>query len=147
MTCFCCHREFDREKKASYSFEVVATDGGLYGPRSDKVRVDITILDVNDNAPVFEKIPYKMDIAQNHAVGQYVTHVRADDKDDGDNGKVLYAFEKRNRYFSIDPDSGLIKVKSLLDATAVMMHRLRVIARDHGAAPRSSTGERCLMSH
>ena len=135
------HREFDREKKTAYSFEVYATDGGLYGPRSDRVRIDVTILDVNDNSPIFEKIPYSVDIAQNHAVSQYVERVRAVDKDSGDNGKVLYAFKTPSRYFSIDADTGVIILKSLLDATAVMMHRLRIVARDHGDAPRSSTGE------
>ena len=67
--------EFDREKKALYSFEVFATDSGLYGPRTRSVRVEITIDDVNDNAPTFDEVPFKSDIAQNYQVGQYVTEV------------------------------------------------------------------------
>ncbi len=74
---FLC-REFDREKKSEYSFEVYATDSGLYGPRTTSVRVDIDISDVNDNAPIFDEIPFRADIAQNHGVRQYVTQVRAD---------------------------------------------------------------------
>ena len=68
-------REFDREKKQRYSFEVFATDSGLYGPRTRSVRVDITIEDVNDNAPVFTEVPFKADISQNYRVGQQVTKV------------------------------------------------------------------------
>ncbi len=67
--------EFDREKKSEYSFEVYATDSGLYGPRTTSVRVDIDISDVNDNAPIFDEIPFRADISQNHGRGQYVTQV------------------------------------------------------------------------
>ena len=68
-------REFDREKKQRYTFEVYATDSGLYGPRSRSVRVEITIEDVNDNAPVFTEVPFKADISQSYSVGQQVTKV------------------------------------------------------------------------
>ena len=68
--------EFDREKKERYTFEVYATDSGLYGPRTRSVRVDIDIGDVNDNAPVFTEVPFKADISQSYRVGQQVTKVR-----------------------------------------------------------------------
>ena len=68
-------REFDREKKQRYTFEVYATDSGLYGPRTRSVRVEITIEDVNDNAPVFTEVPFKADISQSYSVGQQVTKV------------------------------------------------------------------------
>ena len=68
-------REFDREKKQRYTFEVYATDSGLYGPRTRSVRVEMTIEDVNDNAPVFTEVPFKADISQSYSVGQQVTKV------------------------------------------------------------------------
>ena len=68
-------REVDREKKQRYTFEVYATDSGLYGPRTRSVRVEITIEDVNDNAPVFTEVPFKADISQSYSVGQQVTKV------------------------------------------------------------------------
>ncbi len=71
------YREFDREKKSRYRFEVYATDSGLYGPRTRAVRVDVTIDDVNDNPPVFTEVPFKADISQNYRVGQFVVKVFA----------------------------------------------------------------------
>ena len=84
--CFCCaaaceifvilpSREFDREKHSSYSFEVFATDGGEYGPRTEKVRVEITIRDVNDNAPVFEQVPFKAEVPPTFPIQGLVTEV------------------------------------------------------------------------
>lgn len=132
---------FDREKTSSYSFEVYATDGGLYDPRSESARVDITVLDVNDNAPVFEQIPYKAEISQDHGIDQYVVRVSAVDKDDGINGQVTYSFAEDNQYFSIDAESGDIKTKkSLLEPSAVVIHHIDVIARDMADSPRSSKG-------
>ncbi len=134
-------REFDREKTGVYSFEVYAIDGGLYGPRSQSVRVEITIDDVNDNSPVFEEIPYKAEISQDHGVNHYVLKVTAVDKDIGSNGQVTYSLREPSRYFRIDGESGEITTKSLLaDPSAIMVHRLEVIARDGGDSPRYSTG-------
>ena len=66
---------FNREKMSNYRFEVFAIDQGLYGPRSQKVQVTITILDINDNAPMFEQYPYRTSISQSHTVGTSVIQV------------------------------------------------------------------------
>ena len=68
-------RLFDREQKDSYIFDVFATDGGLYGPRSERQLVEIVIMDVNDNSPVFEQIPYTKEIPQNTPQGTSVLTV------------------------------------------------------------------------
>ena len=133
-------RTFDREKTSSYSFEVDAIDGGLYGPRSNRVRVDISVLDVNDNAPVFEQIPYKANISASQTLNPYVAKVVAVDKDEGVNGEVVYSFSEPSQYFEIKPDTGVIITKSVLGPEAVGVHTINVIARDNGARPRSSKG-------
>ncbi|KAL3878338.1 hypothetical protein ACJMK2_030701, partial [Sinanodonta woodiana] len=134
---------FDREKKSSYSFDVIASDAGLYDRRTEKVRVDITIGDINDNAPVFKEVPYTRNVSQGTSSGQLVLTVRADDKDDGFNGKVAYSIspdtaQKTLDFFTIDP-SGNIKTTQSLGANAVGYHHLKIIARDQGNIPLSST--------
>lgn len=48
-------KELDREKLSSIRLNVIASDKGL--PRmSSTASVEVVILDVNDNAPVFEKV-------------------------------------------------------------------------------------------
>ena len=57
-------------------FTVRATDGGLFAPRVASVDVDITIDDVNDNSPVFTRIPYSETISQSASIGSTVLTVR-----------------------------------------------------------------------
>ena len=139
------HREFDREKKSSYTFEVDATDGGQYGPRSKKVRVTVHVSDINDNAPVFEQIPYKASISASHSVRQYVVQVSATDKDEGPNGQITYSLARTSQYFEINRDSGTIITKALLDPGALGVHTLAVIARDKGSRSQSATGMFCFQ--
>ena len=68
-------RPFNREKNAQYSFEVFAIDQGLYGPRSQNIRVDVDILDINDNAPIFQVYPYQANISQSHSSDTFVLQV------------------------------------------------------------------------
>lgn len=69
----------DYEQEQSYSFEVVATDGGgLEG----KQTVTVNIVDVNDNAPIFGG-PYSKRISEGANVGANVITVKATDRDSG----------------------------------------------------------------
>lgn len=134
------HREFDREKIPRYSFEVYATDGGLYGPRSESVRVEITVKDINDNHPVFTQYPYRQEISQDLGVNQRVLQVSAADADEEDNGRLRYSFSTASQYFKIDSVSGEVKTRSLLGPAAADVHRLNVLAVDLGSPAKSSTG-------
>ncbi len=139
--------QFDREKKSSYSFEVHATDGGLYGPRTKMVRVDIQITDVNDNAPVFEEIPFRVNISQTHALGQYVTKLVATDKDEGVNGQVYYSFPTPSVYFDLNRVTGIISTKQVLDPSAVRVHRLDVTAADGSNPALVANGKPATIHH
>lgn len=44
-------------------FRVTAQDNAQYDPRTKQTWVEITILDVNDNAPVFEQVPFQKNIS------------------------------------------------------------------------------------
>ena len=67
-----------------------ATDGGRYDARSQKAQVQITITDVNDNAPVFEKYPFFVDVPGYVQPGRHLTQVSATDKDEGINSEIIY---------------------------------------------------------
>ena len=47
----------DREAVGSYRFIVVASDHGKL-PKSGKTTVVVTVQDVNDNAPIFERVSH-----------------------------------------------------------------------------------------
>ena len=66
---------FDREKNSSFEFLLVASDGGGSGPRNSTARIRITVSDVNDNAPMFRQVPYKITASQSTRAGETVLQV------------------------------------------------------------------------
>lgn len=118
------HRHFDREKKSFYSFKVTAQDNAQYDPRTKQTWVDITILDVNDNAPVFVEVPFVKNITGFVAVEATVLTVRAEDKDTGPNSEISYSIVEADRggdYFKINSGTGDIKVGGPSDVCTYYM--------------------------
>lgn len=67
-------RELDRETRAKYTLEVVATDRG--NPAlSATVTVEVQVLDVNDNNPVFSRSSYSVEVSEDVAEGSQVLEV------------------------------------------------------------------------
>nr|XP_054595039.1 protocadherin gamma-A11 isoform X13 [Nothobranchius furzeri] len=79
----------DREKQESVSLLLTAVDGGD-PQRSGTMQIHITVLDVNDNAPVFTQHVYKASVKENSVKGTLITTVSASDADTGSNGEVSY---------------------------------------------------------
>uniref|UniRef100_A0A8C9WSQ0 Protocadherin 8 n=1 Tax=Sander lucioperca TaxID=283035 RepID=A0A8C9WSQ0_SANLU len=130
-------RELDREVKDSYTFEVTATDGGVPA-KSGSMIVNISVLDFNDNSPTFEHSSLKVELNEDSPVGHRVLKVHAFDPDDGVNGEVTYAFAdglspEAGRLFHIDPFSGDVNLKALVDFEKRRSYELNIKASDSGA--------------
>lgn len=67
-------RGLDRETKANYNLKVVATDHGS-PPLSATVTVNLKVLDVNDNSPVFKRNSYNVEVSEDAAEGFQVLQV------------------------------------------------------------------------
>lgn len=80
-------RPLDRELVPAYLLTVTARDGGV-PPLSDTTDVEISVTDVNDNAPVFEAPQYQGSIPEDVLVGTSVLRVSATDADTDLNGRV-----------------------------------------------------------
>ena len=83
-------------------------------------RTQITIEDVNDNAPVFTRDVFKRssDIPEDVKVGELVSKLSARDIDSGPNGEIK--FQVANKMpkdfpFSLNPKNGEIRVIKPLD--------------------------------
>uniref|UniRef100_W5L9C6 Cadherin domain-containing protein n=1 Tax=Astyanax mexicanus TaxID=7994 RepID=W5L9C6_ASTMX len=126
-------KELDREQEKEIKLILTAVDGGT-PPRSATVAIHVTVLDANDNAPVFSQSVYKVSLPENSPIGTEVTRVSANDEDEGQNGEVTYGFgrllEKDQGIFSLDPKSGVVTVIGAVDYEEEMMHELRIIAKD-----------------
>jgi len=137
-----CCRLFDREKRSNYELQVVATDGGRYDARSQRVPVQITITDVNDNKPVFASHPFTAQVPVYTPAGSAIVTVLATDADLGTNSEIIYSFinEPGNSKFKINPNTGVITASASLATEAGKLFHLEVLARDRGNPPQSTTG-------
>ncbi|RZF38383.1 hypothetical protein LSTR_LSTR017399 [Laodelphax striatellus] len=142
MTNVCLDSTFDRERQSMYEFQVVATDGGRYDARSQKVPVQIIIGDVNDNKPVFTRYPFTAEVAAYTQPGHDLLRVTAVDDDEGTNADIVFSLinEPPNNKFRIDPNSGVVTAAASLAMESGKMFHLEVLATDKGNPPQSATG-------
>ncbi|XP_069675157.1 protein dachsous-like isoform X2 [Periplaneta americana] len=133
---------FDHERQSVYNFQVVATDGGRYDARSQKVPVQITIGDVNDNKPVFSRFPFSAEVPAYTQPGHNLMRVTAEDQDEGTNAEIVFSFvnEPLNNKFRINPNTGIVTAASSLAMESGKLFHLEVLARDKGNPPQSATG-------
>lgn len=54
---------------------MTAQDNAQYDPRTKQTWVEITILDINDNAPVFDEVPFTASVAERVAPETVVLQV------------------------------------------------------------------------
>ncbi|XP_051774663.1 protocadherin beta-16-like isoform X35 [Ctenopharyngodon idella] len=126
-------KELDREQQKEVTLILTAVDGGT-PPRSGTVAIHVTVLDANDNAPVFSQAVYKVSLPENSPVDTVVVTVSATDADEGQNGEVTYEFgrisDRARKLFSLDPHTGDIRVTGALDFEDEAVYELRVEGKD-----------------
>ncbi|GAA6095617.1 protocadherin gamma-A11 isoform X22, partial [Tachysurus ichikawai] len=124
----------DREEKAQHHLTLTALDGGK-PQRSAVVKINVVVLDANDNAPVFKQRLYKTSVVENAPKGTVITTVSATDADES-NQDVRYYFEHatptEKALFSIDRESGEIKLTGDVDYEKHKQFKIKVQAKDHG---------------
>ncbi|XP_068181911.1 protocadherin gamma-A11-like isoform X17 [Antennarius striatus] len=126
-------KELDRENQQELNLLLTALDGGS-PRRSGTVVIHVTVLDANDNAPVFSQAVYKASLPENSPVDTVVVTVSAADADEGVNGDVTYEFvhlseDLKNR-FSVDRKLGEIRLISAVDYETTSSYEIRVKAKD-----------------
>ncbi|XP_057676860.1 protocadherin Fat 3 isoform X2 [Corythoichthys intestinalis] len=134
-------RPLDRESQDSYRLRVRATDqAGMQGALSSQVDLTVLVLDVNDNAPVFQRREYTVTVPEDVAVGTEVLRVLATSADIGPNAEISYRIRSGNEMakFSIDRNLGSIFVVDDLDFEVCKDYYLTVEAWDGGSPPLSA---------
>uniref|UniRef100_A0A4W5NQS5 Protocadherin 2 alpha a 15 n=1 Tax=Hucho hucho TaxID=62062 RepID=A0A4W5NQS5_9TELE len=129
-------KPLDREQKLEIMLVLTAFDGGK-PVRSGTVNITITVIDVNDNAPVFERQVYTVTLDENAPLGTSVLRLHATDLDDGANGQVIYTFDNslKNKafdLFEVDAVTGEITIKGLVDFEEQSVYEIDVQASDKG---------------
>ncbi|KAL2097588.1 hypothetical protein ACEWY4_006795 [Coilia grayii] len=106
-------KKLDREEKANYTLQVKAVDTRTNRPLEPETEFIIKIHDINDNEPKFAKATYTASVPEMTAVGTPVLQVTATDADDasyGNSAKLVYSILQGQPYFSVEPDTGWIKI-------------------------------------
>ncbi|XP_072276680.1 cadherin EGF LAG seven-pass G-type receptor 3 isoform X2 [Pyxicephalus adspersus] len=133
--------QVDREKRERYSLIVEASDQGKDpGPRSSTVKVEITVLDENDNVPQFSEKRYIVQVREDIRPHTEIIKVTATDLDKDSNAVVHYNIISGNSrgQFSIDSLNGAIQVVAPLDFETEREYTLRIRAQDAGRPPLSN---------
>ncbi|XP_067158524.1 cadherin-13 isoform X2 [Apteryx mantelli] len=145
-------RALDREAIANYELEVEVTD--LSGKIIDgPVRLDISVIDQNDNRPMFREGPYVGHVMEGSPTGTTVMRMTAFDADDSstDNALLRYNILKQTptkpspNMFYIDPEKGdIVTVVSpvLLDRETMETPKYELVieAKDMGGLDVGLTG-------
>ncbi|CAH1993276.1 unnamed protein product [Acanthoscelides obtectus] len=121
----------NRENEYEYFLNVTVYDLGKPQKSSSRV-LPITVLDVNDNAPKFEKTLASFRVTENALNGTAIFRANATDADEGDNAKVTYSLVTDTKDFAVDKYSGVLTVASSLDRERQELYELRIRATDNG---------------
>ncbi|XP_045039926.2 protocadherin alpha-10 isoform X10 [Desmodus rotundus] len=132
-------KPLDREVASELLLVLKATDGGK-PELTGAVEVQITVLDVNDHAPAFDKAVYRVKLLENARNGTLVIRLNASDLDEGSNSHILYSFATdvsphTQASFCVDSASGEIKVNGKIDFEETKLWKLQIEAVDKGSPP------------
>uniref|UniRef100_A0A672TDT4 Cadherin domain-containing protein n=1 Tax=Sinocyclocheilus grahami TaxID=75366 RepID=A0A672TDT4_SINGR len=134
-------KPLDREQHPRLSLILTAVDGGN-PQRSGNMKIEVNVLDANDNAPVFNQSVYRATVEENSSKGTYITTVNASDADSGTNSLISYSFANFkgniNGIFKIDDKTGAITLSGVLDYEKARKYEIDIEAKDQGGLGNSA---------
>jgi len=130
--------DYENSSPHLYKLKLVASDNGS-PQKSSFAFVYITIVDENDNCPVFNSPKTKcFNISRYANPGSLLTVISAEDKDSGLNGEVRYSFLYAGDHdgaFAVGVENGEVTVAKGMKEKE---YHLLVVARDRGVPSCSS---------
>ncbi|XP_067323820.1 protocadherin gamma-B5-like isoform X36 [Anolis sagrei] len=127
----------DFEDTDTYTMAVEARDGGGLVAHC---KVDVTILDVNDNVPEMNIASLSNPVSEDSVPGTVIALINVKDRDSGENGKVTCSLlgdwpfkmvSSSNSYYKLITDG-------VLDRERKPEYNITIIATDKGTPPLSS---------
>ncbi|KAA0725587.1 Protocadherin-15 Precursor [Triplophysa tibetana] len=126
----------DREERDHYDLLVEARDGAK-DPRRAALTLSITVLDVDDNSPVFSQPVYHVTLPENSPAGLIILTVSAVDRDLDANVTYRIRSVDARQMFALSPLTGELKVLRQLDFEELLpdgtTHTFVVEAADGGS--------------
>lgn len=128
----------DFEDYSLYDLVVTVNDNGIVKLTSTCI-VRITILDLNDNLPMFEAGNVSVSVSEETAISTTVCTVVATDMDSLANNNNLITYSMPTANFKIDPRSGIITTTSRLDRETNASYTVKIFAEDGGIPQNTGT--------
>uniref|UniRef100_A0A7M5XET6 Cadherin domain-containing protein n=2 Tax=Clytia hemisphaerica TaxID=252671 RepID=A0A7M5XET6_9CNID len=116
----------DFETKREYALTLIVSDGKF----TNVSTINVNILDVNEQ-PVVPVTSYKVNMSEAAPTNTIVAQIQASDADTGINGKLIYILVTDTNQFTINTETGLIRLVSPLDYETQQQYLLRVSVSDH----------------
>ncbi|XP_033149615.1 fat-like cadherin-related tumor suppressor homolog [Drosophila busckii] len=131
-------RKLDRENKDEHILEISISDNGS-PVLTSTTRVVISVLDINDNSPVFDQRMYKVQVPSTTNINESIFQVHAIDYDAGENGRITYSIKsgKKKNKFRVDGVSGHIFFTKSLDPDSEF--EINIKAEDNGTPKKTQT--------
>ncbi|XP_066562770.1 protocadherin-17 isoform X1 [Amia ocellicauda] len=146
-------RSFNYEQTKFFEFKVLAKDSGSPHLESNAT-VRVSVLDVNDNAPVIVLPLLQNDTAEIHVprnvgVGHIVTTVRAVDNDYGESGRLTYEITDGNEehLFEMDSVTGEVRTVHPFWEEVAPVVELIVKVTDHGKPTLSAVAKLIIKAY
>ncbi|XP_067423478.1 uncharacterized protein [Emydura macquarii macquarii] len=127
----------DFEETNKYTLGIEARDGGdLIG----HCKVQIEILDENDNAPEVTLTSVSSPVPEDSVPGTVIALIRARDRDEGANGKVTCHLQHNLPFKIVSSSRNYYRIitESTLDREKIPEYYITVIAADNGTPPLST---------
>lgn len=125
-------KTLDHEAQTEHTLQIIAIDEGNPA-RSGTASILVSVLDANDNVPVFTQRVYKAFVSENSPTGTIIARLNATDADDGVYGTVSYTFShKMGGLFKMNPSTGEVCVAGVIDYEEANTYELDVQAKDGG---------------
>ncbi|XP_049897813.1 protocadherin alpha-3-like [Epinephelus moara] len=127
----------DKETIHMYDITITAKDLGSPVLSSTKV-IQVDVLDVNDNRPLFTESPYTFYVPENNKAGMSIFSVSAEDADGGENAAVTYSLDRKTpgptitSFLNINEANGTISALKSFDFETVKTFQFQVVATDSG---------------
>ena len=129
----------NRERRSFYVLTVQAEARSSYqsvSTMSATASLRVTIVDTNDNIPLFYPEKYMVNPPQDFEVNAPLITVKAQDADDGKNGRIYYYLEDTTTdMFAINPTTGVVFLTNSFVPSRSSKYSLKILAHDCGPKP------------
>uniref|UniRef100_A0A8C5RNT2 Cadherin domain-containing protein n=1 Tax=Laticauda laticaudata TaxID=8630 RepID=A0A8C5RNT2_LATLA len=129
-------KTLDREERAQYTLTAQAVDRNTNRPLEPPSEFIVKVQDINDNPPEFLHENYHANVPERSNVGTSVIQVTASDADDptyGNSAKLVYSILEGQPYFSVEPQTGIIRTAlPNMDREAKEEYHVVIQAKDMG---------------